>query len=322
MELKWGNQGQLIFTNEEEYYMALGIFANPKLARVYIEDNAKRGSFSDANRLHIYSAAQRANLPQALKNAMKNGGRINCNPYVDNLIKNHGFVLSGNVVLATLENVLKTIPKEEIENIAAFMRGYYLLQKKSTESGQNVTYTTESIDISNAKLFCRDIPKKSDTRGGTKKKQGKRDYIKTAINDFEIGEAGEKIVYNHEKQKLIDAYNEGKITDLNNKLEWVSRFDDSLGYDIRSYDVENQQEMYIEVKTTTGNATTPFYMSENEVLQSEKLGEQYYLYRLYKMDRYKPENVDYYILNGDICKNTDVSIEMQGYKVVIIKEND
>ena len=322
MELKWGNQGQLIFDSEEEYYMALGIFANPKLARVYIEDNAKRGSFSDANRLHIYSAAQGANLPQALKNAMKDGGRINCNPYVDNLIKNHGFVLSGNVVMATLENVLKTIPKEEIENIAAFMRGYYLLQEESTELGQNITYTTESIDVSNAKLFCRDIPKKSGAGAGTKKKQGKRDYIKTAINDFEIGEAGEKIVYNHEKQKLIDAYNEGKITDLNNKLEWVSRFDDSLGFDIRSYDVEKQQEMYIEVKTTTGSATTPFYMSENEIIQSKKLGEQYYLYRLYKMDRYKPENVDYYILHGDICKNTDVSIEMQGYKVVIIKEND
>lgn len=272
--------------------------------------------------MHIYSEAQRANLPQALKNAMKDGGRINCNPYVDNLIKNHGFVLSGNVVLATLENVLKTIPKEEIENIAAFLRGYYLLQEESTASGQNVTYITESIDISNAKLFCRDIPKKRNTRGGTKKKQGKRDYIKTAINDFEIGEAGEKIVYNHEKKKLIDAYNEGKITDLNNKLEWVSRFDDSLGYDIRSYDVENQQEIYIEVKSTTGSAATPFYMSKNEIIQSKKLGEQYYLYRLYKMDRYKPENVDYYILNGDISKNADVSIEMQGYKVVIIKEND
>lgn len=37
------------------------------------------------------------------------------------------------------------------------------------------------------------------------------------------------------------------------------------------------------------------------------------------MDRYKPENNDYYILNGDICKNADVSIEMQGYKVVIIR---
>lgn len=105
-------------------------------------------------------------------------------------------------------------------------------------------------------------------------------------------------------------------------MEWVSRLDDSLGYDIRSYDVDAKKEIYIEVKTTTGSATTPFYMSENEVEESKKLGEQYYLYRLYKMDRCKPQNVDYYILNGDISKNADVRIEMQGYKVVIIKEKE
>ena len=62
MELKWGNQSQLSFANEEEYYMALGIFANPKLSRVYIEDNAKRGSFSDASRLHIYSHTKKGNF--------------------------------------------------------------------------------------------------------------------------------------------------------------------------------------------------------------------------------------------------------------------
>lgn len=169
---------------------------------------------------------------------MKDGGRINYNLYVGNLIENHGFVLSGNVVVATLENVLKTIPKEAIDNIAAFMRGYYLLQEEPTASVRNITYTMESIDISNAKLICQDIPKKCAEKGMTKKKQGKRDYIKATINDFEIGEAGEKIVYNHEKQRLINAYNAGKIDNLNDKLEWVSRFDDSLGYDIRSYDID------------------------------------------------------------------------------------
>lgn len=176
MELKWGNQNQLSFANEEEYYMALGIFTNPKLARVYIEDNAKRGSFSDANRLRIYSEAQRSNLPQALENAMKDRGRINCNQYVDNLIKNHGFVLSGNVVVGTLENVLKTIPKEEVENIAAFMKGYYLLQEKQEASGRNITYTTESIDTSKAKLFFRDVPKKS-VKKETKKRNKEKEII-------------------------------------------------------------------------------------------------------------------------------------------------
>lgn len=83
-----------------------------------------------------------------------------------------------------------------------------------------------------------------------------------------------------------------------------------------------QKKIYIEVKAITGSAVTPLYMSENEVEQSKKLGEQYYLYRLYKMDRCKPENVDYYILNGYISKNDDVRIEMQGYKVMIIKEKE
>lgn len=50
MELKRGNQSQLSFANEEEYYMALGIFANPKLSRVYIED---KDNIKDTNKMVI-----------------------------------------------------------------------------------------------------------------------------------------------------------------------------------------------------------------------------------------------------------------------------
>ena len=77
-------------------------------------------------------------------------------------------------------------------------------------------------------------------------------------------------------------------TALNDKLEWVSRTDDSLGYDIRSYNVDEKREMYIEVKTTTGSSTTPFYISENEIDKSRELKDKYYIYRLYKMDRHNP----------------------------------
>lgn len=322
MKLNWGNQNQLKFDSEEEYYMALGIFSNPKLARIYIEDNAKRGSFTDASRLHLYAETQRANLPQALRGAMKDGGRINCNPYVDNLIENHGFLLSGNVVVATLENVLKTIPNNEVENIAAFMKGYYLLQENKVVPEQNITYTTESIDVSKAKLKFHDIPRENAQKEMVRRKQGKRDYIKEALNDFEIGEAGEKIVYNHEKQKLLDAYKEGKIENLKDKLEWVSRTDDSLGYDIRSYNVDEKREMYIEVKTTTGSSTSPFYISENEIDKSRELKDKYYIYRLYKMDRHNPENVDYFVLQGDISKNQHVTIEKQNCRVIINNSKD
>lgn len=69
-------------------------------------------------------------------------------------------MLSGNVVVATLENVLKTIPNNEVENIAAFMKGYYLIQENKVIPEQNITYTTESIDVSKAKLKFHDIPRK------------------------------------------------------------------------------------------------------------------------------------------------------------------
>ena len=104
---------------------------------------------------------------------------------------------------------------------------------------------------------------------------------------------------------------------MNDKLEWVSRTDDSLGYDIRSYNVDEKREMYIEVKTTTGSSTSPFYISENEIDKSRELKDKYYIYRLYKMDRHNPENVDYFVLQGDVSTNQHVTIEKQNCRVII-----
>jgi len=52
---------------------------------------------------------------------------------------------------------------------------------------------------------------------------------------------------------------------LADKVRHVSVEDgDGMGYDILSF-FQNGNEKYIEVKSTTGNATTPFYMSQNEL---------------------------------------------------------
>lgn len=122
-----------------------------------------------------------------------------------------------------------------------------------------------------------------------------------------------------EHKKDIEAGNSfrGLLNALNDKLEWVSRTDDSLGYDIRSYNVDEKREMYIEVKTTTGSSTTPFYISENEIDKSRELKDKYYIYRLYKMDRHNPKNVDYFILQGDISTNQHVTIEKRNCRVII-----
>lgn len=332
MQLKWGKAGQLTFANEEEYYTALGIFANQELASVYVEDNAKRGSYTDAYRIQLRSEARGMELPDAVKRAMKNAGRINCNPYVENLMENHNFTISGSSITAEAGEVLQTIPKEKTEYIAAFMKGYNLFREGKSVEVKEVADRESGIDVSSARLVRKEPPKSvsggpaSEKPGsfepvGQKQENdrpgGKKNYIASAIRDLEIGEAGEKIVYEHERQKLAEALRDGKIKELGDKLEWVSRRDDSAGYDIRSYDTDKKEPMYIEVKTTTGGVNAPFYMSDNEMKVSEKLGDNYYLYRLYSLNEKKPDQVEFFVLQGNIAHNPAVGVEKQNYKIVI-----
>lgn len=317
MKLIWGENKQLQFKNDKEYFESLGVFSNPELTRIYIEDNAKRGSFSDAYRLSLYKNTRDCeNLPNSIKNAMKDHGRINCNAYVENLIKNHGFVISGNIIAVLLDDVLKTLPLNRDECMLAFMKGYNLRCNNTESPLTKVSYVTDSINVMKAYLLQSDIPKYKSVKNRKKEKTfGKRDYIKAAIDNFEIGEAGEKIVYEFEKIKLLNAYKDGRIDGLKGKLEWVSRKDDILGYDIKSYDIEKKEEMLIEVKSTVLDEQTPFYMSENEMRKSIDFSNKYYVYRLYNMDRIKPEKVDFYILYGDISENKNLTIEKGEYMV-------
>ncbi|CDX40019.1 conserved hypothetical protein [Mesorhizobium sp. ORS 3359] len=69
--------------------------------------------------------------------------------------------------------------------------------------------------------------------------------------------------------------------DLARKVRWVSMDDgDGAGYDIRSFDPAGAERL-IEVKTTTGHKTTPFYLSENERALSEERPDAFRLVRLY-----------------------------------------
>ena len=316
MQLVWGAIGQLKFRNDKEYYTSLGIFANPELTSIRWEENTKTGSYADAYRLRVHSATKKAKLPNAVKNALKDGGRINCNPYVLNLLDNHGFVMSGNMIVASYEDVINTIPKDDPDNLRAFIEGYNLLRKESG-SRKKVTYQTESIDVSSAVLKIKNVPKGKKKKEKRKHPIGKRDYIQKALDDFETGEAGERIVYNYERQKLITAKENGLIADLKNKLEWISQEDDSAGYDIKSYDPKTKREMYIEVKTTTADALEPFFMTANEIEKSQKYGRDYYIYRLYKMNKKNTSSVDCYVLNGDVSKNKHLRISSNGYVVEI-----
>ena len=104
------------------------------------------------------------------------------------------------------------------------------------------------------------------------------------MRDFrarEIGEAGERLVFEHERAKLLRAGQSG----LAEKVFWVSKEDgDGAGYDVRSFN-PNGREKFIEVKTTVGSQTTPFFMTRNEKEFADDADDRYRIMRIFDFRR-------------------------------------
>ncbi|MGF7011617.1 hypothetical protein M2145_001038 [Lachnospiraceae bacterium PF1-21] len=115
------------------------------------------------------------------------------------------------------------------------------------------------------------------------------------------GNRGEEIALRIERERLLALGRE----DLIKRIVHVAKLKDGLGYDIISTDVNDAGEefkIYIEVKATVGDESTPFYVSERERMVSKELGNAYYIYRIYNMSDDGKEAA-YYSINGDVEKN-------------------
>lgn len=96
-----------------------------------------------------------------------------------------------------------------------------------------------------------------------------------------LGRAGEERVLQSEIARLR---NEGR-SDLADQVRWVADLDgDGAGFDVRSFQASGD-ETFLEVKTTVGDARTPFYLSENERLFSEERADAFRIVRLYDFAR-------------------------------------
>ena len=116
-----------------------------------------------------------------------------------------------------------------------------------------------------------------------------RDYpdIRKILSEFDpatrdaklksLGDAGEEFVLYAERYRLSAI---GR-TDLSSKVRWIAKeVGDGEGFDILSFS-EKGEERWLEVKTTNGPATTPFWISENEWQVSENHRDKFRLTRLY-----------------------------------------
>lgn len=101
-----------------------------------------------------------------------------------------------------------------------------------------------------------------------------------ARNRF-LGEKGEAFLFQVEQDWLSTSGRD----DLAAKVRWVSKEDgDGAGYDILSFSRQGE-ERWLEVKTTNGPSTTPFWLSENERRVSEKHRDVFRLVRVYDFSR-------------------------------------
>lgn len=128
-----------------------------------------------------------------------------------------------------------------------------------------------------------------------KRVASKYNFQEQEIKNRVLGFMGEEFTYNFEKTRLTSL----NRIDLAKKVEWISRDKgDGSGFDILSFDT-NGEERFIEVKTTNYGKRFPFLITENEVLASEELGEQYFLYRVFAFNRFPK----LFMVNGPVSQN-------------------
>ena len=96
-----------------------------------------------------------------------------------------------------------------------------------------------------------------------------------------LGKAGEEFVFHAEQNRL----SLNGRDDLAAKVRWVAVEDgDGAGFDILSFSRQGK-ERWLEVKTTNGPSTTPFWISENERQVAEKYPDVFRLTRLFDFAR-------------------------------------
>lgn len=143
----------------------------------------------------------------------------------------------------------------------------------------------------------KEIPNSENRKNVVNKK---RDYIDDAEKKIIIGNFGEKHILKLEKLKLeLNGY--GSLAE---KVKWISKEDDSKGYDILSYEVINNEIItkYIEVKTTIG-VDKPFEISKNEIEMSKILSveknSKYVIARVFNIN-IEMGTAEYYFVDGEI----------------------
>jgi hypothetical protein len=128
----------------------------------------------------------------------------------------------------------------------------------------------ENYDFSNA---LQAVPKRAKSKRGTKSVPRKIDYNRKQERNSEVGRLGEAFALAYERWRLAEH------PDLAEKVVHASLEDDTLGYDIRSFETDGGVR-YVEVKATEGPLATRFFISANEIACADRHAGQFLILRV------------------------------------------
>ncbi len=221
------------------------------------------------------------------------------------------------------QNISAVLAEHNLLYIAGYQPGYdntqQLLKKEVLHHLQlnpdifglfdQFVHSPPSLEAKKVKFnkWKKDPPEPWELKEGkpvyTTRQVAKRNYLEEEQRNRSIGEQGEQLVYDYEVWRLQNS----KHPELAKEVQWVSKVDDSAGFDILSKDTDGQ-DRYIEVKTTTLGKKTPFFFSQNENTFSIEHAEQFYLYRVFDLRK----NPRLFMKQGSF--ESFCRVEVSGYK--------
>jgi hypothetical protein len=121
----------------------------------------------------------------------------------------------------------------------------------------------------------------------------KIDWAQRDLRNRQLGLEGEKLVVEYEVHELRQAGRE----DLANQVRHVALYDSAAGFDVASFFLDGRSKR-IEVKTTEGPASAPFFISLNEVRAGREDVQSFVIYRVFE-HKSGAKSVKFFELLGD-----------------------
>ena len=211
--------------------------------------------------------------------------------------------------------VLNALSREWMTGLAPLANYQELLSQKVSEHivriddiplNSRVSRPNEASGFSEAASFYLEAPPELRRRSDEIP-----EYIAALVRKFDpverdmrnraLGEAGEQVIFNHEKRFLSLI---GR-SDLADSVRWIAKEEgDGAGYDVLSF-TDRGDKKYIEVKTTVGSERTPFFVSRNEHRFCKHNVDRYNLVRLFNFRK----GMRGFELRGDIEQHVRLSTE-------------